>query len=150
MIISFNRGAQINSRFNLNTILIKIIMNRKLVANKGYTVKVVSWENDGDNYKTNSLNVDSPEEARKIKKICKELFKSCHNGDGGVGNSMDGECDDVIDQYIEDNIEMGLIKDHIKILAGNLLGYSETYDYRVCESVEITYLDEDVYAEIID
>jgi hypothetical protein len=120
------------------------------VANKGYTIEVVSWENDGDNYKTETMTVETESEARKIKKICSELFKSCNNGDGGIGNSMCGECEDVIEDYIENNPEMELTTNYIKELASELLGYSEDYDYRVCERVLVTYLDQDVYAQVID
>lgn len=119
------------------------------VANKGYTISVVSWENDGDNYKTKSVTVWDKDEALKIKKICEELFVSRNNGAGGIGNSMDGECDWLIDEYIEENPEMKLTKNYIKTLASDLLGYSECYDYRVCESVTVTHLEDDIYAEII-
>jgi hypothetical protein len=124
-------------------------MKKIKIASKGYTIEVTSWENDGDNYKTESMVVDSKEEALKIKKICEELFVSCNNGEGGIGNSMDGECEHVIDEYIEEHPEMNLEKDYIENLASELLGYSEYYDYRVCESVTITYLEEDVYAQSI-
>lgn len=117
------------------------------VANKGYTIEAVSWENDGDNYKTKSMTVDTEEEARKIKKICQTLFRSCNNGEGGIGNAMDGESEDVIEEYIEDHPEMALTVEYISNLANRLMGGSEWYDYRVCESVKVTYLSEDIFAE---
>lgn len=94
-----------------------------------------SWENDGDNNRTKSMTVDSREEAQKIKKICKELFASCNSSAPyGIGNSMDGESDETITDYIEDHPEMKLTEAYINQLACNLLGGSEWYDYRVCES----------------
>jgi len=125
-------------------------MKTEKVANKGYTIEVVSWENDGDNYKTKTMTVETEAEARKIKKICSELFKSCNNGDGGIGNAMDGECEDVIEDYIENNPEMELTVEYIEDLVSELLGRSEYYDYRVCERVQVTYLDQDVYAQVIN
>jgi len=124
-------------------------MEKVLVAKKGYTIEVVSWENDGDNYKTNYLTVGSKEEALKIQKICKELFCSCHNGESGIGNSTDGETYGAIEDYLEENPEIGFSVDRIDELASDLLGYSEFYDYRVCERSTITFLEEDVYAEVI-
>ncbi len=117
------------------------------IASKGYTVEVVSWENDGDNYRTKSITVDNKDEALKIKQICQTLFKSCNNGEGGIGNSMDGECEDIIEDYIEDNPEMNLTQDYIEHLANKLMGYSDFYDYRVCEQVNVYFLAEDVFAE---
>jgi hypothetical protein len=123
---------------------------QKKIASKGYTIKVVSWENDGDNYKTLHKVVEDRDEALKIKRICETLFRSCNNGDGGVGNAMDGECEHVIEEFIEANPEMGLTVGYIKDLAWVLMGGSEDYDFRVCESVTVTYLAEDVFAEPID
>ena len=39
------------------------------VVNKGYTLSVTSWENDGDNYKTESKTFDTKEEAIKVVKM---------------------------------------------------------------------------------
>jgi hypothetical protein len=122
-------------------------MKQVKIASKGYTVKVVSWENDGDNYRTESMTVDTKEEALKIKKICKELFKS--GGKFGVGNSMDGEGQPLILAYMKSNPEMELTKGYINKLDQKLMGGSEYYDFRVCESVQVTYLPEDVFAEEI-
>ena len=120
------------------------------VINKGFTITVVSWENDGDSDATNSITVLDLEEARKINKICKELFKSYNDEEGGIGNSMDGEADDVIADYIEDNPELNLSVDYINNIASDLMGGgSDCYDYRVCESVKITYSPEDIYLEEI-
>ncbi len=116
----------------------------KKVINKGYTITVVSWENDGDNYNTKSMTVDTKEEASKIVKICKELFQS-----ENVGNSMNGEASDIIEKYIQDNQELQLDTDYISDLVMYLMGYSEYYDYRVCEEVTVTYSDKDIYLEEI-
>ncbi len=125
-------------------------MKKVKVASKGYTIEVTSWENDGDNYRTKRMTVESLEEAQKIKKIYKDLFVSGNNGNGGIGNSMDGEGDCVIEEYIEENPEMKLTKEEIDNLSWKLMGGSEFYDYRVCESVIVTYLEEDVYAQEIN
>ena len=41
-------------------------MKQKLVVNKGYTITVVSWENDGDNHKTVSKTVTTYEKAEAL------------------------------------------------------------------------------------
>lgn len=124
------------------------------VINKGYTLKVVSWENDGDNYRTKFKTVDSIEEASKLVKICKELFVS---REGGVGNSMDGDSDHALFEFIEGNsglfpdlYDKGDIYDYFRELAYSLMGGSEWYDFRICESIEVTYSPKDIYLEIIE
>ena len=122
-------------------------MKQVKVACKGYTIEVVSWENDGDNYRTQRMTVATKEEALKIKKICKDLFKT--GGEFGVGNSMDGEGQPLILAYMKSNPEMELTTGYINDCKYELMGGSEYYDFRVCESVQVTYLPEDVFAEEI-
>jgi hypothetical protein len=122
-------------------------MNKELVIEKGYTLTVTSWENDGDNYRTESMTVETLEEARRIYRVCNELFKS---DEGGVGNSMDGESEEAIEEYIENNPELNLTEEEIRDLSYDLMGSSEYYDYRVCESVSVTYSPEDIYLEKIE
>ena len=82
-------------------------MNKKKVVSKGYTVEVVSWENDGDNYKTETHTYESKEEALTIKKMCEILFRSCNNGDGGIGNMTDyNSPKPIITEYIIQNPEI--------------------------------------------
>jgi hypothetical protein len=127
------------------------------VIEKGYTLEVTSWENDGDNYNTESLTVDTIEEAKRIHTICTTLFKSGNNGEGGIGNSMDGEEDDTILEYVKNNPDLfpelegseEEIIDYIQELSRELMGNSEYYDYRVCASVLVTYSPEDIYLEEI-
>lgn len=125
-------------------------MEKVKVINKGYTITVVSWENDGDNYNTNSKTVDTKEEAEKINFICKKLFVSCNNGDGGIGNAMDGDADEIIEDFIANNTELNLTYDYVINLSHKLMGGSEFYDHRVCESCEVTYSPEDIYLEKIN
>jgi hypothetical protein len=122
-------------------------MDKELVIKKGYTLTVTSWENDGDNYRTESMTVETLEEARRIYRVCNELFKS---DEGGVGNSMDGESEEAIEEYIENNPELNLTKEEIRDLSYDLMGSSDYYDYRVCESVSVTYSPEDIYLEKIE
>jgi len=61
----------------------------KIIMQAGYTLEVTSWENDGDNYQTKRLHCKSLEEINAIEKMCKEIFVSCNNGDGGIGNTYD-------------------------------------------------------------
>ncbi len=78
----------------------------KKVINKGYTVEVVSWENDGDNYRTKTKTYKTKEEAIAVKHMCDNLFKSATNNGGGIGNLMDYETTEaytVILNYFADN-----------------------------------------------
>ncbi len=58
---------------------------------------------------------------------------------------------DLVEEYIETRED--LIKKWWGVVAdynSSLLGCSEYYISRVCESVEVTYLSEDVYAEVVE
>ena len=50
--------------------------NQLKVVSKGYTVTCESWENDGDNYNTKSVIVQSKKTAEALYQMCKVLFKS--------------------------------------------------------------------------
>jgi len=130
---------------------------KKKVVSKGYTLEVVSWENDGDNYNTKQFTTESKEEAEKLYKICTVLFKSHNNKQGGVGNSMDGKCKKTILEYIEDNkkdfsdlIDEDDIMDYFYNIGYELMGGSEYYDFRVCESCIVIFSEEDIYLEQIE
>ena len=147
---------------------------KKKVISKGYTLEITSWENDADHSKTMNKTVDTFEEAKHLHQICTTLFKSKNNGQGGVGNSMDKEKLDHIIEYYTDNSELfesipcfQEFKQEFPIIdvndencaeaiwylfidwAGELIGYSDFYDFRVCESCIVTYSPEDIYLEEI-
>ena len=134
-------------------------MEQKLVVKKGYTIEVVSWENDADNYRTKRITVDNKEYALAILDMCKNIFVSCNNGDGGIGNMSDGEGDqasDIIMDYISDNrlvveslTEQDHITDRVMDINYDLMGSSEYYYSRVFESGTIFYSPEDITVEKI-
>jgi hypothetical protein len=136
-------------------------MEKKQIAKKGYTLEVVSWENDGDNYRTKRVTYKDKEKAIAVAKMCKELFCSCNNDDGGVGNSMDGEENKRVVDYMkahsiltegEKDFDKDEDDDYFYLCteyADDLIGCSECYDFRVCESVKIFHNPEDVYSEEI-
>lgn len=66
--------------------------NKKRIVRKGYTVEVVSWENDGDNYRTKSKTYKTKEEAVAVKHMCDHLLRSKNdNTYEGIGNLMDDD-----------------------------------------------------------
>lgn len=137
----------------------------KKVINKGYTLEVVSWENDGDNYNTKKVTVKTKDEAEKLYRICTELFGSKNSrGIRGVGNSMDGEGTRSLIRYTEANptlfpdlvdtsgkitVDDDEISDYFRDIAYSVMGGSEFYDFRVCQSCVVTYSPEDVYLELV-
>ena len=124
--------------------------NKLKVVNKGYTITVTSWENDGDNYNTKEIVVDSLEEAKRIHFICTTLFESEGDNDYAIGNSTEfDDPDECIQNFIKEFPELNLTEDEVHKLSGNLLGYSDYYTFRVCESVVVTYSPEDIYVEQI-
>lgn len=135
------------------------------IAEKGYTVKVVSWENDGDNYRTESKTYDNKELAIAVAKMCKTLFRSINSSTTGIGNSNDREDTKVqarVATYFTNHPELlvdievkdpddpeELVEICSEYYASDLLGYSEYYSFRVCESVSLYYLEQDIIVEEI-
>ncbi len=151
-------------------------MNKKKVISKGYTLEAKSWENDGDSSQTKLYTIESEDEAKRVYKLCKELFKCKNNG---IGNSIEGDYMKNMVAYIKNNQDLFsdfgtidsfddiereiLIIDDIEELEGHdvfseivdyifeisykVLGNSDTYDFRVCQSVFVTYSEEDVYLD---
>lgn len=144
----------------------------KKVINKGYTLTVTSWENDGDNYNTISKTVDSKEEAHALYKLMK-LCVSKDNRPKGIttlGNTEESGFNEnqldllydffknnpiLLKEKLEDKNSMDEddFKDYITDLfyqsEDGLLGSSEWYACRVMESCVVTYSSEDIYLEEI-
>tara|TARA_B100001105_G_scaffold148940_1_gene119432 strand:- start:3882 stop:4307 length:426 start_codon:yes stop_codon:yes gene_type:complete len=138
---------------------------KKKIINKGYTVEVVSWENDGDNYRTKSTTYSSLEEAKAVKRMCENLFISGHD-DNTVGNKVEDqyeECCEIVKSYlvshpesqsghfkVKEDTRAGDAWDSISHVNSDLLGSSEYYFSRVCESCTIYFSPQDVYLEVIE
>jgi hypothetical protein len=90
-------------------------MKTKVIMEKGYTLSVTSWENDADNYNTKRKTYQSKEQALEIQKMCEKLFVSCNNGDGGIGNTNDGEIQTARMTIVAYLIENPAIFDALKI-----------------------------------
>lgn len=126
---------------------------KELKYKKGILVKVISWENDGDNYRTKEHIVDTIEEAQAIKRMCGKMFKSSWRDEYGISN----ECDKHIYQF-KDKINFFMDQDEyfsnieqdkriplVEKYSYNLMGGSEYYSCRVCESCELYEVEEDIY-----
>jgi hypothetical protein len=146
-------------------------MSKQLkVVSKGYTVTCTSWENDGDNYNTNSVVVEEKEMAEALYQMCKVLFQSEGGRSKGIGNSCDRgysvqtKIAEFIKQYPilmnEDQVrELIEIEDEEEELEFyeeicnhwkyELLGSSEYYYCRVAETTTVTYSPEDIFVEQI-
>lgn len=137
--------------------------NKIKVVNKGYTLTVVSWKNDGDDYNTQSKTVKTIKEAKvwwDMMLLCKD---GCNNKIS-LGNSYDGfskKQEEIAKDFLKENYKILLPNDNIKEneddlvdwfcdLASELLGSSENYMCRVMESCVITYSSEDIYLEKIE
>lgn len=124
----------------------------------GIRLEVTSWENDGDNYKTKSVNSLTLAQALFYIDFL-PLFES-HNGRNSntFGNTMDltdAQWEPLIElvkelavkhpeafaevrtQYDFDETDQDEYSDFITELAGEMLGYSEFYQFRVFESYKV-------------
>lgn len=131
-----------------------------IIANKGYTIGVVSWENDGDNYKTKSMTVEDKDYALAILQMCKDIFTSRYNGkNAGIGNTMDNDYEkarNIIINYIADKpiitkgeTDPDVIVDMVMDINYELMGSSEHYYSRVFESGVVYYTPEDIIVDEI-
>ena len=129
----------------------------KKIVKKGYTIEVTSWENDGDNYTTKTMTVQSKEYAISVLKMCEDLFCSYNNGGCGIGNMNDndyGEGQDIIEKYMYDKTfiedkDPNRLLDIVMDINYDLMGSSDYYFSRVFESGCIYYSPEDIYLEEI-
>jgi hypothetical protein len=134
-------------------------MAKKLVINKGYTLRVTSWENDADHYRTIDYWEPDKEKAKVLVKMCRELFPSRNSRvKGAIGN---GDIDERAYDWMKANGQVLIpedddindeddLHDLVADIAGDLMGYSEWYGVRVCEKVEILYSDTNVYVEELE
>ena len=101
-------------------------MNKKVIFSKGYTARVTTWENDGDNYNTCETWVGSDLETAN------EYIKN-----EGFFDNPDLECDnwedfnECVREFLIDNVG---------------LSNGEWY-HRVFASVELIYTPEDIILE---
>ena len=141
------------------------------VVSKGYTVTCTSWENDGDNYNTNSIVVQNKEMAEALYQMCEVLFQSENNSGTGIGNSCDGDYSvqskiaDFMKQYPillseeqmmelsecedDEDEELDFYESACSHWKGELLGSSEYYYCRVAETTTVSYSPEDIFVELI-
>lgn len=131
----------------------------KTLYKKGYLIRVTSWENDGDNYRTEEVHEYNEETAKQIVEFAK-LFKS------KIGNLNDNERDKAtetflafIEKYpefipndaIEDWENADEIVDYLVDVPMYNLGLTggDYFFTRVAEKIEIFYFPEDVKCEEI-
>ena len=134
---------------------------QKKILSKGYTLTVTSWENDGDNYQTNSLTFDQREEAVMFLEACR-LCRSTNNNPKGV-YGLGNMCDEY--ELTENHINMikGFFKKYNQTIEDEeyildefngyieeLMDCSEFYLFRVFESATLYYSAEDMYVDLID
>lgn len=109
---------------------------------KGYALQVTSWENDGDNYNTITMDGLSKEDVPIIITFC-TLFYSKSNNNGGLGNSSYSE------QYLIDTAVGNFEKEYPELANQELqydlgLGGNEYYAARVFDSVKVLYIPVDI------
>lgn len=130
----------------------------------GYNVAVTSWENDSDYHNTKVIHVKTIDDCRFLKEFAM-LFRSQYTGageffgNGCLNERQESRLNERVkelaakyyhrSEYAADLYEEGeLLTDYYTDLACDMLGYSEYYHFRVCESVDVYYLEND--PQVID
>ena len=115
---------------------------QKIVVNKGYTITVVSSENDGDFYNTESLTVETYKEAELYFELI-QFYKENLNTERKLNKNQEA----LIEEFI--NEHEGINIDEFDDTCDSLIETSEMGNGRVVESCVVTYSPEDVYASVI-
>ncbi len=120
---------------------------KELIVQKGYTLTVSSWENDGDYSDTNEKTYDNKEDAIAMAR----LLTNCISG---IANDDEDHEEEIL-EYLEEHADsLGIEKTDVdKVtwdLVPDLLGSSEYYTFRVPETVTISYSPEDIYLETVN
>ena len=125
------------------------------VFKAGYTLRAKSSENDYDYVNTKILWIgDSLEFVEKLAEALQIINKYSNEYDGI--SLLDDEENDLVDDmtnFLENNPTFlsGSTEDkfvEIERYYHNLVGYSEYYNYRVIEELELIYSPEDVVLEV--
>lgn len=137
----------------------------KTLYTAGYLIRVTSCENDGDNYNTKEIQVDTEQEARDVVAFC-DMFGSSSNSKHDIGNLCDGDDNTArpafrsfyfshpdfinltLSDYKDEEEETDAICDAMMEAAYDLgLSGSEYFYTRVCKSVVVYRIPADVVVE---
>lgn len=137
---------------------------KELKKKKGYEVIVTSWENDGDNYKTISMQFDTQDESYFVHDLlCKFTTSKAHKFDitnpDYLGNR---DINELYTKIFADHVESlyNLHKLPVEyadagwvdeVIVYELMGgvWCEGERLRVVESVKVVKYLEDVYVEVV-
>ncbi len=138
----------------------------KTLYRAGYLIRVTSWENDGDNYNTKEIQVDTEQEARDVVDFCNLFGSKSFYDEDDIGNLCDGEYEPArpvfrkfyfnhpdfvnltLTDYKDEEEETDAICDAMMEVAYELgLSGGEYFYTRVCESVVVYHIPADVLVE---
>ena len=138
----------------------------KTLYRAGYLIRVTSWENDGDNYNTKEIQVDTEQEARDLVDFCNLFGSKSFYDEDDIGNLCDGEYEPArpvfrkfyfnhpgfvnltLTDYKNAEQETDAICDAMMEVAYDLgLSGGEYFYTRVCESVVVYHIPADVLVE---
>ena len=121
---------------------------------EGYTLRVTSWENDADNYRTIDIAGLSKEEVKGLVAVCDYCSKT--NTESSIANedSVSEEAKKRINKILEEHpilnqyiVDIDEYENPINDITNMLFGYSEWYLCRVCDKYEIFYTPEDILVD---
>ena len=119
------------------------VMKSDVLKSKGYEVQCTSWENDADDYRTNSVFFKEKEDALFVIELLKKCKSKNDTHNPGIGNSNVNEgyntvsTDDVINvfQYANQNISPDLYDELHEILEIDL-GFTDPDDTMMEQAVD--------------
>lgn len=138
-------------------------MTKKTIIPAGYRITVVSWENDADNYNTEVKEGFTEDEAKFLVELFKK-FSSCNNHNKGIGNLRGSDEDmETYKSVIAEVVSRHPVASTSEKFSGCFKGpdddgdvyYGEyLYDFglggteysltRVCESVKVEYVPQEI------
>lgn len=128
-------------------------MTTQKVIQAGYEIEVKSWENDGDNYNTKSIQGYNKADTAFIVEFVRLYSSKNARPNGGFGNM--GDWDNQEPRYAAEKAVVVKHKDTSAFARAifdkeeenpyyELFGASDTYQTRVLEYVKVFYHPEDV------
>ena len=138
----------------------EVVSSKVLFLRKGYMLEVSSWENDMDAFNTETKTYTTLEQAQGMRDLALLCSRKNPNSIGNeqeakkawpiVMNFMRTHRSLYAKYAVEIENDEDALWDHFGELMAEIMGRSEHYIARVCESVKLYQVPEDVYLTLLE
>lgn len=122
---------------------------------QGHQLHITSWENDGDNYKTKTVDGLTKDEVKYLISIAKLFYPENGRNSNGFGNSdiSDKTYEKIWESYkripvpedVSDDWKFNNIDEMMEVFADELIGiWNEGSVFRVYDSFKVYYIPNEI------